>query len=246
MACGHCLYMIVYCTINFKSIIMDNKKHKKKNLESYRTLFFQLGLLLTLGFVLFAFEWKSYDSHDDYLSNQMTEIIDEDVIIITKREEPKKPELQNTNLKLVDDSKTDTKDLKINVEDNQYTAVPKYVHIKKNVFEDPSLEDNTVHLIVEDMPLFPGGEEAMMKYLAKNIKYPRIAKETGIQGTVYIVFVVEKNGTVSNANVHRGIGGGCDDEALRVVNNMPVWKAGSQQGRPVRVQFNLPIHFHLK
>lgn len=226
---------------------MNAKKHKKKNLESYKSLFFQLGLLLTLGFVLFAFEWKSYDNHDDYLNNQKMEIIDEDVIIITKREEPKaKPELQNTNLKLVDDSNKDTKDLNINAEDNQKTAVSNYVHIKKDVFEDPVLEDNTVHLIVEDMPQFPGGEEAMMKYLAKNIKYPRIAKETGIQGTVYIIFVIEKDGTVTNVNVHRGIGGGCDDEAVRVINNMPVWKAGSQQGRPVRVQFNLPVHFLLK
>jgi len=100
--------------------------------------------------------------------------------------------------------------------------------------------------IVELMPGFDGGEEKMYKWLADNIKYPQVAKETGISGTVIVTFVVEKDGRVTNAKILKGIGGGCDEEALRVVSAMPKWKAGKQNGVPVRVQFNLPIRFTLE
>ena len=99
---------------------------------------------------------------------------------------------------------------------------------------------------VEVDPEFPGGMEAMMKYLAENIKYPEQAKSEGIQGRVFVRFVIEADGSVTNAQVLRGIGGGCDEEALRVVNAMPNWTPGKQQGKPVRVQFNLPITFKLQ
>lgn len=100
--------------------------------------------------------------------------------------------------------------------------------------------------IVELMPAFDGGEEAMYKWLGDNIKYPQVAKETGITGTVIVTFVVEKDGSITNVVLLKGIGGGCDEEALRVVRNMPKWKVGKQNGVPVRVQFNLPIRFTLQ
>ncbi len=100
--------------------------------------------------------------------------------------------------------------------------------------------------IVELMPAFDGGEDKMYKWLAENIKYPQVAKETGISGTVIVTFVVEKDGAVTNAKILKGIGGGCDEEALRVVSAMPKWKSGKQNGVPVRVQFNLPIRFTLE
>ena len=100
--------------------------------------------------------------------------------------------------------------------------------------------------IVELMPGFNGGEEEMYKWLANNIKYPQVAKETGISGTVVVTFVVERDGGITNVQVLKDIGGGCGDEALRVVKAMPKWKAGKQNGVPVRVQFNLPIRFTLE
>ena len=99
---------------------------------------------------------------------------------------------------------------------------------------------------VEVDPVFPGGMEGMYKYLAENIKYPEQAKSEGIQGRVFVGFVIEADGSVTNAQVLRGIGGGCDEEALRVVEAMPNWTPGKQQGKPVRVQFNLPIIFKLQ
>jgi protein TonB len=113
--------------------------------------------------------------------------------------------------------------------------------------ENPVVEEDTkVFTIVEEMPSFPGGEGKMLEYIAKNIKYPPPARENGIQGRVYVTFVVDKDGKIKDAKVLRGVGGGCDEEALRVVKTMPEWKPGRQNGRNVQVQYNLPVNFVLK
>jgi TonB family protein len=109
--------------------------------------------------------------------------------------------------------------------------------------EEPN--DSEVFIVVEDAPQFPGGDEARMKFLAENIRYPAEARDLNIQGTVFVSFVVEKNGRVSNIEVIRGIGGGCDDEVVRVVEKMPKWIPGKQDGEPVRVQFTMPVRFSL-
>ena len=106
-------------------------------------------------------------------------------------------------------------------------------------------DKNGVYQIVEEMPKFPGGDEAMFKFIAKNVQYPKEAKDKEIQGRVFLSFVVEKDGSVSNVEVKRGIGGGCDEEAVRVVKAMPKWKPGKQEGKPVRVSFTLPFNFKL-
>jgi protein TonB len=98
---------------------------------------------------------------------------------------------------------------------------------------------------VEEMPQFPGGEQALYAYIKKELKYPQMAKENETQGTVYVTFVVQADGTITNPKVIRGIGGGCDEEAIRIVKGMPQWTPGKQGGKPVRVQYNLPIRFKL-
>ena len=118
-----------------------------------------------------------------------------------------------------------------------------FVEDKPTVIEQPVIE--TPELIVEIMPEFQGGEAAMRRYLSESIKYPENAKELGIQGMVYINFVVEKDGSITEVKLLRGIGEGCDEEALRVVMKMPKWHPGSQQGRTVRVSYNLPVRFTL-
>lgn len=107
------------------------------------------------------------------------------------------------------------------------------------------VEGDDVFVVVEEPPAFSGGEEARIKYMVNSIKYPQKAREHGIQGTVYVTYIVEPDGTITNAKVLRGIGGGCDEEALRVVKEMPQWIPGKQKGKPVRVQFNMPIRFAL-
>jgi protein TonB len=105
-----------------------------------------------------------------------------------------------------------------------------------------------IFTVVEQMPEFPGGAAEMYKFISKNIQYPQIEKENGISGTVYVTFVVDKNGNINDVKSLRGVAGGpnLEKEALRVVKMMPAWKSGKQNGREVSVQFNLPIKFVLK
>ena len=106
--------------------------------------------------------------------------------------------------------------------------------------------DDAVFVVVEKSPEFPGGNDSLYAFIGRNIKYPEMAKKNKIEGRVFVTFVVEKDGQVSSAKILRDIGGGCGEEALRVVNSMPKWKPGTQRGNPVRVQFNLPIMFQLQ
>jgi protein TonB len=103
-----------------------------------------------------------------------------------------------------------------------------------------------IFTVVEEQPTYPGGDEARIKFLQENMKYPEEAKELGVQGKVFVTFVVEVDGSITDVKVLRGIGSGCDDEAVRVVKSMPKWVPGKQRGVPVRVQFNLPINFKLQ
>jgi periplasmic protein TonB len=115
--------------------------------------------------------------------------------------------------------------------------------ISKSTFAQQAQKDTTVYTVVEIKPQYPGGDDALMKYLAINISYPQVAKDKGIQGTVYVSFIVEKDGSITNIKILRSLGGGCDEEVIRVVKAMPVWEPGKQAGKPVRVQFLLPVKF---
>ncbi len=116
--------------------------------------------------------------------------------------------------------------------------------------EKPEIEDNAIHdvVTVEQMPSFPDGEAALFKYLSENIKYPDFARDNGIEGTAYLGFTVEKDGSITDIVVRRGVKGGkvCDEEAMRVVRNMPKWKPGKQNGKNVRVSYNLPVKYKLQ
>ncbi len=104
---------------------------------------------------------------------------------------------------------------------------------------------DSVYTISEEPPSFIGGDEARIKFIIDNIKYPDLAREKGISGTVFVTFVVEQDGSLSNVKILRGIGGGCDEEVIRIIKLMPKWKPGYQDGKAVKVQFNMPIKFTL-
>ncbi len=111
---------------------------------------------------------------------------------------------------------------------------------------EPEQKEEEVFVVVEEMPEFPGGVVALRTYLAQAVKYPVIAQENGIQGKVYVNFVVNKDGSVSNAKIARGVDPSLDAEALRVVSTLPKWKPGKQRGAPVRVSYTVPINFQLQ
>ncbi|PLW93191.1 MAG: energy transducer TonB [Marinilabiliales bacterium] len=223
---------------------MKEKKDKKQNLERFKTMFFQVGLLLTLAAVLFAFEWKSVESDESngFDVQLPPDIIPETVITIEKKKEK---EIQRQDLEITDDEE-ECEDLDIDAEFNEDEALDDFDYEDiEDEYVEPD-DDNSVILIPGIMPEFPGGEEALFLYLGNNIKYPRAAREIDLQGTVILQFIIEKDGSVSNVVVARGIGGGCDEEAVRVVQKMPKWTPGKQYGRPVRVQYTLPVRFVLQ
>ena len=226
---------------------MEEKKSPKANLENKKLMFIQIGMIISLLIAWMAFEHKSYDKReiDPSLLNREV-VVDEEMVEITKQEEQKPQPVeqpqQTTQLEIVEDD-VETEDLNINAEVEQNEVIEGYV--APEVVEEEVVEQE-IFQIVEEMPAFPGGEAKLMEYVGKNIKYPQIARETGIQGRVFIGFVVEPDGSVSNVKLLRGIGGGCDEEAMRVVKSMPKWKPGKQRGKAVRVSYQIPVFFKLQ
>ena len=123
---------------------------------------------------------------------------------------------------------------------------PRYKTEKDSIPANLNPNDSPIYTIVEENPQFPEGQAAMFKWLVNNLKYPKDARENGVQGTVYVGFVVEKDGSITNVSIKRGIGGGCDEEAARVIASMLIWKAGRNKGEIVRTAYTLPIKFQLE
>ena len=112
--------------------------------------------------------------------------------------------------------------------------------------EPPKEEEHKVFDVVEQMPSFPGGNAALMEYLSKNVKYPVVAQENGVQGRVVVSFVVERDGSITDVKVVRSVDPSLDREAARVVSSMPKWIPGKQNGSTVRVKYNVPVSFRLQ
>lgn len=225
---------------------MEPKKSPKADLESKRTIFLQLGLVVALAITLAAFEWKTYEKQEATLQKQVVKETPEEMVPITKQEKKPPPPEQpksTTQLNIVEDDVDVEDEIVIDVGADENTEVQEYEPV---VMEEEEKKEEKIFVVVEEQPSFPGGESARMKYLRNNIEYPQLARESGIEGTVYVTFVVEKDGAISDVRILRGIGGGCDKEAIRVVTEMPKWKPGKQRGKSVRVQFNMPIRFTLQ
>lgn len=225
---------------------MNTKKSPPQDLENKKVLFFKIGLVLSLLLVLLAFEYKKTQRvvYDPYRGYDVT--VDIDIIDITLPKPPEPPPAPEPFeiTTLPDDEITDEPDVHVTVEVPENYRAPD-LRLDDYDKKEP-LIDNEVFVRAEFDPEFPGGTEALFAYFARNLRYPRLAQELNIQGTVFIGFVVERDGSVSNVHVIRGIGGGCDEEALRAVKNMPRWSPGRMGTQPVRVSFSVPVVFRLK
>lgn len=225
---------------------MNPKKSTKADLEGKKFIFRQVGLVVALAVVLLAFEWKTYEKSVEGFGDRVVEDIPEEMVEITVQEKkppPPPPPKKVVVLNVVEDDIEVEDEIQIDVEADEETEVEEYIPIE---VEEEVEEEAPIFIVVESMPQFPGGEEKLYEYLGNTMKYPQMAKESQISGTVYVTFVIEKNGSVTDARILRGIGGGCDEEALRVVRAMPKWSPGKQRGKPVRVQYNLPVRFILQ
>ncbi len=227
---------------------MEVKKSQKADLENKRGLFLEIGLALTLAIVFFAFEWRVDTSEANVLETEQEVQAEEEIIPITRQEPVKPPPPPPPAPKIADvlnivDNDEEIDD-ELEIEDSE-ADMNEDVEIQ--VVEDVEEEDEQqVFVIVEDMPEFPGGEVALMKWISKAIKYPVIAQENGITGKVYIGFVVNKVGGVENVKVMRGVDPSLDKEAIRVINKLPKFKPGKQRGKAVKVSYSVPINFQLQ
>ena len=229
---------------------MELKKSPKADLESKRNTFLLVGLVAALGITLLAFEWTTKPSKAESLGSIQTAEVEEEIIPITREQEvkpppPPPPPKVVEVLNIVDDDVEIEDELEIEDSEADDETVIDVAPVIETAEEEEE-EEAQVFFIVEDMPEFPGGDLALRKYIANQIKYPVIAQENGIQGKVYVTFVVGKTGKVSNASIARGVDPSLDKEALRVVNALPTWKPGKQRGKPVNVSYTVPINFVLQ
>lgn len=226
---------------------MEVKKSSKADLEGRKLSFFLIGAILALSLTWYAFEYKTFNKKENPFENKGPAKEEEDLMLNTQRDKvelPPAPEPQATVLEIVENNVDVDFDLDFDAEMNENDEIDA-APVGGGNDEMKDDEEQQIFTFVQDEPSYPGGDEARIRYLTENTKYPEIAKESNIQGIVYVTFVVEKDGSITAVQVLRGIGGGCDEEAVRVVKSMPKWTPGKQRGKAVRTQFNLPIKFTL-
>ena len=216
---------------------MEPKKNPEVNLERKRGLFLQIGLVIALLVVLGAFEYKTYEKIAYNLGALNLDDLEEEIIPITKQEvkPPPPPPPPPEIIEIVEDD-VEIED-EIEIEDTESDEDEEIEIIEE--------DDDEFFMVVENMPIFPGGDLGLMKYIQKHVKYPAIAKEYNITGKVYVSFIVDKSGSVTNVKIVRGVDKNLDAEAVRVVKSLPKYKPGKQRGKSVRVMFTIPINFTL-
>jgi len=222
---------------------MENKKNPKLDLRKKSGLFLNIGLAISLSFVLFAFEYKSYDTGGRFVFTNCNFDPDESFVIpLTDQPTPPPPPKEIIVIEVPNDELF-IEEIK-NPIDNTFNEL-------ETMNELPEIEDipseviKDTFLIVEQMPTYPGGMQAFYKVFSKKLKYPSQAKRMSIEGRVIISFIIGKDGAISNIKLLRGIGAGCDEEAIRILKKTAKWNPGKQRGKTVNVQMTIPINFKL-
>ncbi len=237
---------------------MELKKNPEANLEKKRRLFFFTGLVFALSVVLISFEWKNYEGTVKDLGTLKVDLDEEEMIPITQQETPPPPPPpppQTTVIEIVEDDEEIEEELEIEDTELDEDTEVEIVEVE----EEEVVEEPAIFTIVEEMPSFKGCEkksnemerqqcsqQKILQFLGKNLKYPPMAKDAGIQGIVYVNFVINEKGGVDNVKILRGIGGGCDEAAVDVIKKLPKFNPGKQRGKNVKVSYNLPVRFVLR
>ncbi len=227
---------------------MEIKKSEKADLEKGKGTSILIGFVMALAVMFVALEWTEReveDNSDLYMARETT--ITEEMVPITlpeKKTVPPPPAAvaKADIIKIVEDDADIEEDIMVSTEDQvEWVDLDEIDYIEV----EPEPEEEEIFMVVEESPEFPGGYEAYLQYLKKNIKYPAICRENNIQGRVIISFVVNKDGKIVDAEVVKGVNPQLDKEALRVISTMPNWKPGKQRGKPVRVKYSSPVNFRL-
>ena len=223
---------------------MELKKSDKADLTKTSTLFFSLGLTLTLGIILTAFEWKEMEEQAELLAGKTTNTADEIMEVPpTDIPPPPPPQIQQPQVVEVPDEEEIEEEIEVNL-DVEMTEETKVEQIE--IKEEPKEDVDEIFTIVEETATPKGGMAAFYKFVGSKLKYPPQANRMGVEGKVYVEFVINRDGSIVDARVVRGIGAGCDEEAVRVVASSPAWNPGKQRGKAVRQKYTLPIIFKLQ
>ena len=226
---------------------MEAKKSKKAAIENQRGSWLLMGAVVALAFMFVSFEWTQ---HDVRLAASLANdpIFEEVLVPITypeeKLEPPPPPEVKASELIEIVTNEQEVTEAVATVSEDQ--GQPYEIVWVPPVVETEKVDEDVIHVSVEFMPEFPGGTAALMKYLGANIKYPTISQEMGSAGKVIVQFVVDKDGTITDPTVVRGVDAYLDKEAIRVISSMPKWKPGVQNGKKVRVKYTVPVVFRLQ
>ena len=221
---------------------MEAKKNPQIALAKKAGLFLNIGFVISILLVIVAFEWKSYDDVDLLELGQVEDnFVEITEVPITQQPPPPALKVQQVEIIAVPDEEEIVEEIEIvlDIEITEETV------IEEIVFEEPVEEEvvEEIFTIVEENPSFVGGDIAFIKFVQSNLKYPDKARRMGLEGRVFVQFVVEKDGSLTNVAVIKGMHGDCNEEAIRVMQNSPNWLAGKQRGRSVRVQIEIPITF---
>ena len=220
---------------------MEKKKNEDQRVERKMPLFYLLGLNIALLFTILAFEWKTEPAPIKFDTEYGTIFEPPIDIPITHINPPPPPKV------IVQPEIKEVKEDPIQEPLKVIFEVPEEEPVPDSIFEpmDDEPVDDAPVTFAQHMPSFPGGYEAFYKFLSKKIKYPAQARRMGIEGRVYVSFIVEKDGSLGQISVVKGMGAGLDEESLRVMNQVPKWNPGKQGHRPVRVKMTIPINFKL-
>lgn len=227
---------------------MQVKKSQRASLEDKKIIYVLMGFVFVLSVCYVAFEWTEkevtkYEVADtDFLFEEEVEI--QQTTQETTPPPPPPPAVQEVEVLNVVEDDVETESIEINTEDEKDVEVVIAPPVEAPVEEE---EEEVIFMVVETMPEFPGGQQALFKYLSENVKYPVIAQENGIQGRVICQFVVNKDGAIVDVEVVRSGGDpSLDKEAVRVIKSMPKWNPGKQRGKAVRVKYTVPVNFRLQ
>ena len=221
------------------------KKFSHIRLEKFTALFFNIGLSFSLAFVLWSFEYKTFDGNEIVSLGEVEDNFEEiQEMPLTDIPPPPPPKMEIPQIVEVPDEEEIEEEIEMNldVEVNEETV------IEELVFDEAPEEEavDEIFTIVENQPEPPGGMQGFLKYVGEEMEYPKTAKRMGIQGRVFVQFIVDQNGNLTDVKAIKGIGGGCDEEAERVIREAPKWTPGKQRGRPVKVKMVLPVTFKLR
>ncbi len=225
---------------------IEIKKNPKVDLNSKRGMIFSISMVITLSLVLYAFEWKQYDKSVVELTSRQTNVF-EIMIEVPSTVIPPPPEVivQQPQLVAVPDEEEVEQEIKFifDVEVTEETKVEEYKPIEMpKVVEE---EADQIFVIVEENAQPKGGLSEFYQFVSSNIKYPAQARRLNVEGRVYVEFIIGKDGKISDATAVKGIGAGCDEEAVRIIMAAPSWNPAKQRGKPVRQRMVLPITFKL-